>query len=534
MAEYNDIYSNDDNALIEGSEGKDRISVYGNHSTVQALGSADTIFVDGGRRDNGIWIEGDEENFIYAGSGNDSIYVQSRGASVYGEAGNDIIRVSSSHIYVDGGADNDLFSVHDSVSNFTITSGAGKDTIHLWSNEINSQNVLIADFSADDVLKFNTYFSENGKVGLSYTAANGNVVISDNVSIQSYTDDGDPVETKIQPTFNVTLKGISDISQISSARYYWYNMDTPIDGGTLGDLVGGGSTSTTKNTGGGSTTTTKTTTTTTTTTEETTTTSTPSASGGGDTIINNYYGDYYDNSNNNGTIINNSSVGGDVTNVTDVDNSTTIVISGNTWTYNGGNKVITNYQQGEVVELASDYQGIDLKENSFFVKSSTGQLEIQNARDKFVGYSAGGQMAAYSYVAGSSGEVDGRTYDKAEIMIGADNSDNQIYAGNAGSSLWGGNGGTDSLVGGNGYDEFFYAVGGGDDVIQNASNNDLVNLASVNLSQIAGVNVNIGEVTINFVDGGNLRVQGDSSVGYQIAEGTFQVDQSTGQWSDKN
>ena len=250
-------------------------------------------------------------------------------------------------------------------------------------------------------------------------------------------------------------------------------------------------------------------------------------------VVNIYNGNVYYINDNNGTIIIDSNVEGDVINNTTVDNSTTIIKEGNTYTYSGGDKVIDNYQQGEVVELASDYQGIDLNGNSFFVKSSSGQVEIQNSRDKFIGYSANSEMVAYSYVASSGGTVNGRGKTQAEIMIGADNANNQIYAGSGGSSLWGGAGGNDMMFGGAGYDEFFYAVGGGSDVIQNADDNDLVNLASVNLSQISGVDVSVGQVNINFVDGGSLQVQGSSSVAYRIAEGTFKVNQSTKQWSAK-
>ena len=204
------------------------------------------------------------------------------------------------------------------------------------------------------------------------------------------------------------------------------------------------------------------------------------------------------------------------------------------FTYSGGYKKISNYKEGDIIELKSDYTGIGLEGNSCYVNSSSGSLEIQNSRDKFIAYSAGStQISAYSYVASSGGVIDGRDKNQAEIMIGGDNADNQIFAGNAGSSLWGGAGGADTLTGGDGYDEFFYAMGSGADIIQNAGTNDLVNLSSISLTQISGVEVNIGQVNIDFVDGGNLQVQGGSSVAYQIAEGTFQVNQSTGQWSNK-
>ena len=484
------------NVIINGENGDDHITVYGRNVTVNS-----------GNGDDDIYNSAYNAN-INGGNGDDSIYSSKEYATIYAGDGSDTIQNWAEHALIYCGDGNDSVDNRSIGKHSTIVGGAGDDTIN-WYTYNNTSVLQYAEGDGNDVVVDSAGF--------------GTPVMNLSIVKGSYTvnDDGNDLLVRV---------GNGSIRFVGMAGKT-ININENPEAGTTNPTSPVTLTTTTQ-------TTPATTTTKTTSTPATTTTSTPSVTsgtGGGDTIINNYYyGDYYDNSNNNGTIINNSSVGGDVTNVTDVDNSTTIVISGNTWTYNGGNKIINNYQQGEVVELASDYQGIDLKENSFYVKSSSGQLEIQNSRDKFVGYSASGQMAAYSYVASGAGNVDGRAYDKAEIMIGADNANNQIYAGNAGSSLWGGNGGTDTLTGGNGYDEFFYAVGGGDDVIQNANDNDLINLASVNLSQIAGVDVNIGEVTINFVDGGNLRVQGDSSVGYQIAEGTFQVNQSTGQWSDKN
>ena len=251
--------------------------------------------------------------------------------------------------------------------------------------------------------------------------------------------------------------------------------------------------------------------------------------------VNIYNGDHTDNSGNNGTIINNSTIGGDVTNVTTVDNSKTLVISGNTYTYSGGDKVITNYQQGEKIKLASDYQGINLQGNSFFVNSSSGSLEIQNSRDKFVEYTVddGGETVAYSYVAGTEGTIDGSGKDEAEILIGADNANNEIIAGEGNSSLWGGNGGDDKLVGGEGNDEFFYAVGSGNDVVQNATSNDIINLLGVSLEQITNVDVNIGQVNLNFVDGGNLTIEGNSGAGFKLGDKVYTVNQSTQEWSVK-
>ena len=212
-----------------------------------------------------------------------------------------------------------------------------------------------------------------------------------------------------------------------------------------------------------------------------------------------------------------------------ISSTSSLTKNGNTYTYSGGDKVIENYQQDEVVALTSDYQGIDLNGNSFFVNSSSGHLEIQNARNKFIGYSAGDEnVIAYSYVASG-----GRNYSQAEIMIGGDNSNNQIFAGNGGSSLWGGNGGADTLVGGDGYDEFFFAIGSGGDVIQNAGSNDVVNLLGVSLEQIAGVYVSPEQIHIDFTSGEFLQVKGITNVGYRLQGATYVCNQSTGEWLTK-
>ena len=216
------------------------------------------------------------------------------------------------------------------------------------------------------------------------------------------------------------------------------------------------------------------------------------------------------------------------------DNSTNVISQGNAFVYSGGNQTISDYKPGDKIKLASDYQGIGIEGNSFFVNSSSGSLEIQNSRDKFVEYTGeNDETVAYTYVAGVGGEVDGRGKSEAEIIIGADNADNQIYGGEGAASLWGGNGGNDVLVGGEGNDEFFYAIGSGNDVVQNSGSNDVVNLLGVSLEQITNVDVNIGQVNINFVDGGSLKIEGNSGVGYKLGDQVYTVNQSTGEWSNK-
>ena len=497
MSSYNSIDSTNENAAVVGTEGNDSVKVYGNHSTVQALGGDDIISLNGGRHDSGVWIDGDEENFIYAGAGNDSIANFSRGAKIYGEADNDTITINRDHTFADGGAGNDLIHIFgggsNPVDNITITGGAGNDTVEIEPHYNKNIGVVVTDFSNDDTFRLDDIYFGISSRNLTQNNSSGNVVIQD-------TSENQPL--------NMTLQGVSDISQVADAKYIRYYEGKPYGSSTFGELFGVSSSSTPSTTPTDSSSTTPSTTPTDSSSTTPTDASSTTSSGGGDTIINNinnYYGNIY--------IINNY---------------------GGIYTYNGGNKVINNYQQGEVVRLDSDYQGIGLNGNSFYVNSSSGSLEIQNARDKFIGYGAGNdEVAVYSYVASGAGQVDGRDKSQAEIMIGAENSDNQIYAGSGGSSMWGGMGGTDIMTGGDGYDEFFYAIGGGSDVIQNSADNDVVNLLGISLSQITSASVTQSEISIGFNDGGNLKLQGQADTGFMLEGMTFAADRSTGGWRVK-
>ena len=545
------IYAQDGNDTIDNSANLVTISAGAGNDSVNNIGFNVEIYLDAG--DDYVynpWGSGGTDVKVYGGSGKDTIYNNIvNKSSIYGGNDNDsIYNYCASSVLILGDSGNDSIDNYGG-NNVTIDGGEGNDSIDSYGS-----NVVITGGEGNDKITSKRTYNSSDYSKIAGNAGNDRISIGSSgyaAALIQYTyGDGDDTVFGFNSNDTVQITTPKSFETMTGGNDLYFIFDNGsitmknVTSANVVTIAGGDLTTETTTTSetvttAASTTTTVTTVTTetvtTTTTTESATTSTPATtSSGGDTIINNinnYYGDYYDMSGNNGTIINQSSIGGDVTNNTTVDNSITIIKEGDTYTYNGGDKVIDNYQQGEVVRLASDYQGIDLNGNSFFVKSSSGQLEIQNSRDKFIGYSAESEVVAYSYVAGSGGTVDGRDKNVAEIFIGGDNANNQIYAGSGGSSLWGGNGGADTLTGGSGYDEFFYAVGSGSDIMQSVGDNDLINLASVNLSQISGVDVSVGQVNINFVDGGSLQVQGGSGVAYRIAEGTFAVNQSTGQWS---
>lgn len=413
---------------------------------------------------------------VYMLGGDDFVITNKNNVSVYGGTGNDTLRINSSYVFADGQEGNDFFElIPIFAKNATITTGEGQDGIYLRpiaANRLSTGDIttaFITDFSSEDVIFiYDTDYSEDSHAVISGRLVEGNLVISDNVSLGggSYIENlvnidngSDTVESykEINPTFSITLQGVKSLEQVN----YWQGYQE-VDG----ELI---------------------------------------------------YGFHPATSANNAAV-----------------ESTNLEKNGEIYNYSGGDKVINNYQQGEVVALTSDYQGIDLNGNSFFVNSSSGKLEIQNSRDKFIGYSGGDEnVVAYSYVASGAGNVDGRGKSQAEIMIGGDNSNNQMYAGSGGSSLWGGNGGNDTMTGGAGYDEFFYAVGSGNDVITGVGDNDIVNLLGVNLSQITYAEVSYSDISIGFTDGGKLKLEGQAATGFRLEGVTYAANRSTGAWYTK-
>ena len=81
------------------------------------------------------------------------------------------------------------------------------------------------------------------------------------------------------------------------------------------------------------------------------------------------------------------------------------------YTYDGGYSLIADFLTGDKVKMASDVTGLEVSDNDFVVKSSTGALTIENSRDKLIDFSdTYGNTGIYAYVAGNAGVVDGRNY----------------------------------------------------------------------------------------------------------------------------
>ena len=112
---------------------------------------------------------------------------------------------------------------------------------------------------------------------------------------------------------------------------------------------------------------------------------------------------------------------------------------------------------------------------------------------------------------------------------------NSIIGGVGTSSLWGGVGNvSDTLTGGNGADMFWYGKNDGADFINNAAENDTVNLYDVGLNDIdfSRLNITSSQIEVSFTTGGTLNINNNTNLTstFKIAEGSFKFNRSTNSW----
>lgn len=207
------------------------------------------------------------------------------------------------------------------------------------------------------------------------------------------------------------------------------------------------------------------------------------------------------------------------------------------YTYDGGNRLITDFIFGDKIKLASDVLGIEVSDDDFVLKSSGGAMTINGARNKLIDFSdTNGNTGVYAYVAGDAGVVDGRAFVNFEIIIGADNKSNNLLAGYGGSSLWGGAGfSADILTGGLGIDNFIVGKNEGNDHIAGATQSDTVNLHDVSLSDIVATASEGNLIGVAFNTGYVLTVDSTEEISpaFQLSDGVRYVfNRTTNTWQN--
>ena len=527
--EHNFIH---DDAVSNGTRSDDFFGIEGNYVTINAYGGSDQIH---------FWSGGYNSALIYAGGGNDEIGAAEY-CTVYGEDGNDTIEVGSKSI-IDGGDGDDIFEIGSS-NNVTLSGGDGNDTFKFRSTEM-----LITDLENGDILR-NTA-SDSSPDYLTYTT----------------TEDGDIILKDEDPTsFQITLQGITDISQVGDVQYRTENGSIKL--GQLAEIV------TEDTTPSETTTNTISTQTTTDTVQAQTTTDTTSEED--ETEENSSSGNKFY------TFI---------TNITNnISNTVTTTITNlfnNVVTLAGGvSQVIENFVTGkgsssDVLYLATAVSSFQ-RSNTSIILNAIDQtvLQINNSSsvDEAIQYTTDGEKVSSAKV-GYTNESnkftyeDGVTFYKGSTLtdilnvisnegkniwlngsrgvrysginnidasnstgnntLAGDSNDNQITAGSGNDSLWGGAGSSaDTLIGGTGEDTFFFGKNSGADVINNASSNDIVNLYGTTLSDIANVAYDVGQIVATFKSGSSLTINNTESLSstFKVGGSKFQYNFDTSKW----
>ena len=124
---------------------------------------------------------------------------------------------------------------------------------------------------------------------------------------------------------------------------------------------------------------------------------------------------------------------------------------------------------------------------------------------------------------------------EGETSLVGNANDNTIIAGKSDASLWGGfSPADDLLIGGNSHNTFFYCNGNGHDTIQGTNNGDSVILSDISLNQITRTKITADAVSIDFIDGGSLQINGSSDITYQLADGSkYSANHERLEWDSK-
>ena len=201
----------------------------------------------------------------------------------------------------------------------------------------------------------------------------------------------------------------------------------------------------------------------------------------------------------------------------------------------------TNQYTGKTIEMQVGYKDLTVNDEANFYwaagKNATVSLaeyegESANIDLSNSNFSNEDQISFY----GDIKAINATGYENKATLYG-NNNDNIITAGKDDSTLWGGNGGNDTLIGGDGDDVFFYTNNNGNDVIQNAGENDTVKLFGVSISDLVSTDRALfagNNVKMNFNDGGSLTVKDakTSGVTFEFGDGTQYVVQN-GKWDYK-
>ena len=449
--EGNDVIENEeyaDNVVINGGIGNDHIYNRGSHATINGDDDNDTITC-------GYVMEGDGDySEINGGNGNDSIIIYgTNNSTYYGNAGNDEILIHSLYFELVG---------HDLV----VDSGEGNDTITFKKGN----DIFVECGDGDDIVIYNQ--EESGNNTRTETFQN----ITSGRDITFFTSDALATVKCGSGNDTLFLGGASVYCNVGegkdyiklSDRFFWATLsgltsrDTIDFGGQSDDIIVAGI-------------------------------SGENIIFAGDDVSDHgsmEWGLTLEGIKNFDAIVNLPVIKGELTatlgelfNIstvaptlpapTPIDDTPTIPSTptepldknqNNTYKYNGGNKIITDYSSEEKLQMFDNLADVNVSGNNLTLNTNKGALTLENASDKLVDITdSDGNTTAQVYMArAEGGEVAGNALgnspDIFKVIVGASETKNQLIASDSGSSLFGGKT-DDVLQGSSGQDYFSYESG---------------------------------------------------------------------------
>jgi len=166
---------------------------------------------------------------------------------------------------------------------------------------------------------------------------------------------------------------------------------------------------------------------------------------------------------------------------------------------------------------------------SYYQLSQTGNLIVNDATNNNI-WLDGSQGKIFANIT----NINASSATGQNILVG-NNVSNSIIGGSGESWLWGGFGNvSDTLTGGTGEDMFWYGKNDGADFINNASENDSVNLYDISINDInfSALNITSSQISMSFKIGGTLTINNNTNLTptLQLVEGKVQFNRSTNSW----
>ena len=252
-------------------------------------------------------------------------------------------------------------------------------------------------------------------------------------------------------------------------------------------------------------------------------------------------------------------------------------IGGTTFVYTNGLDTLNNYapvndsDTGDEIVFNAALTGVEMFGNDLVIEAgSVDQLtmtDVANKKIKFNGFvfEVGDDLTYDDMVDAYVGMGDatlnvgenggnvwingvlGGIYNNVRVLDGSNAMSDETLAGNAfdnvivggsgNNSLWGGGSSNDTLNAGLGYNEYYYLYGDGDDVINDARDDDVIKLLGIGLEDIDQSEQRItgDAIVMRFNDGGSLTVYSRTDVQFEFKDGSRRsADRSSRSWYSRS